>query len=412
MALAAVDPERLVRDELARRGQVFGAAFALGKAAAAMARGARAAGVLPPGVPRLLIRTHSAPGLLDLAWTQRTGGHPVPDRQSLAAGERLAGFLEELPEDQPLLVLVSGGGSACCELPAPGLTLDDLTGTYRALLAGGVPIGPVNAVRKHISALKGGGALRLAERAPRILALLLSDVPDDDPGTIASGLFAADPTTYAQALAAVAGLVVPERVRRHLQGGHAGEHAETLKPGDPALGKVESLVVGSVANAVDTVAQEIERAGFQVSRGPLAGEAAEAARMLISKGRALGQPAHASGVALVLGGETTVTLGRQPGKGGRNQELALAAAREIAGRPDELVLTLATDGEDGPTQTAGAVVDGGTWEAVAGAGIDPHTALDRHDSATALAAVHGALLETGPTGTNVGDLAVYLRWCP
>jgi hydroxypyruvate reductase len=126
----------------------------------------------------------------------------------------------------------------------------------------------------------------------------------------------------------------------------------------------------------------------------------------------LGQPAHASGVALVLGGETTVTLGRQPGKGGRNQELALAAAREIAGRPDELVLTLATDGEDGPTQTAGAVVDGGTWEAVAGAGIDPHTALVRHDSATALAAVHGALLETGPTGTNVGDLAVYLRWCP
>lgn len=412
VALAAVDPERLVRDELVRRREVFGAVFALGKAAAPMARGARAAGVVPPRVPRLLIRTHSAPGLLDMAWTQKTGGHPVPDRQSVAAGERLTGFLAALPEDQPLLVLLSGGGSACCEQPAPGLTLDDLAATYRALLAGGLPIGPVNAVRKHLSALKGGGALRLAERAPRILALLLSDVADDDPGTIASGPFAADPTTYGQALAAVAGLAVPERVRRHLEAGHAGRQAETLKPGDPLLGKVESLIVGNVATAAAAVAREAERLGFQASRGTLAGEAAEAARALVSHGRAMGQPGHASGVALVLGGETTVTLGRQPGKGGRNQELALAAAREIAGRPDELVLTLATDGEDGPTQAAGAVVDGGTWEMVAGTGMDPHAALLRHDSATALAGVHGALLETGPTGTNVGDLAVYLRWCP
>jgi hydroxypyruvate reductase len=360
----------------------------------------------------LLIRTHNSPGLLDLAWTQRSGGHPVPDRQSLVAGERLAGFLADLPADQPLLVLVSGGGSACCEVPAAGLSLDDLAGTYRALLAGGVPIGAVNAVRKHLSALKGGGALRLAARVPRVLALLLSDVPGDEPGTIASGPFAADPTTFADALSAVTSLSIPERARQHLEAGAAGGLPETLKPGDPALGKVETLVVGSAATAVAAVVKEAQRSGFQAAGGALAGEAAEAARALVSHGRAMGQPGHASGVALVLGGETTVAVGRGAGRGGRNQELGLAAAREIAGRPDELVLTLATDGEDGPTRAAGAIVDGGTWEAVAGAGIDPHAALQRHDSATALAAAHGALLETGPTGTNVGDLAVYLRWCP
>jgi len=398
-ALAAVDPERLAREELARRGERFEAAVAIGKAASALARGAREG--LAPGARRLLIRPQGAPGLLDPQWEQRTGGHPLPDRGSVEAGERLERWLGEIPA-APLLALISGGGSACVEVPAAGLSLEDLVATQRALLASGLPIQKVNAVRKHLSRIKGGGALRAAgDRPPRILALLLSDVPGDDPAALASGPFVADPTTYEEALAAVAGLDVPEAVRRHLEAGARGEIPETLKREDP---RVETALLGSVRTAVAAVLAEVRRAGFQAVEGDLAGEAAEAGRDLVARGRSLEAP-----VALVLGGETTVTLRGEAGSGGRNQELALAAARELAGGSGELVLALATDGVDGPTRSAGALVDGSTWEAVRRAGADPEAALARHDSRTALARVPGALLETGPTGTNVGDLAVYLR---
>lgn len=410
VALTAVDPERLVRDELSRRGERFGAAVALGKAASAFVRGVKEVpGALDVRAPRLLLRTHAAPALLDPAWEQRSGGHPVPDRQSLAAGERLERWLGEIPDGAPLLVLVSGGASASVEAPAPGLGLEDLVAAQRALLASGLPIQAVNAVRKHLSRIKGGGALRAASRSPRILALLLSDVPGDDPATIASGPFAADPTTYAEAADAVSGLAVPEAVRRHLAAGVRGELQETLKPGDPLLDRVETVVAGSARTAAAAVAAEARRRGLSAVDAALAGEASQTARDLVERGRALAGTVDGTGFVLVLGGETTVTLTGGSGRGGRNQELALAAAREIAGSPDELVLALATDGEDGPTRAAGALVDGATWEAVRRAGIDPDAALARHDSHPALAAVPGALLETGPTGTNVGDLAVYLR---
>jgi glycerate 2-kinase len=411
-ALAAVDPERLVREELDRRrdrGDPV-ASLALGKAAAAMARGAREA--LALRTPRLLIRPQRSPALLDPGWEQKTGGHPLPDRQSVAAGERLERWLGEVAP-RPLLALISGGASACLELPAPGLSLDDLTATQRALLGSGLPIQTVNAVRKHLSRLKGGGALRAlcarGNRLPRVLVLLLSDVPGDDPSAIASGPFAADPTTFAEALAALEGIEgwgVPESVRRHLAAGARGEIPETLKPGDPLLERVETVLLGGVRTAMAAAVAEARRHGFQAAAGDLEGEAAQAGRDLVVRGRELG-------TALVLGGETTVTLSGPAGSGGRNQELALAAARELAGSPapadNELVFTLATDGEDGPTRSAGAMVDGTTWEAIRRVGIDPEAALSRHDSRTALAAVPGVLLETGPTGTNAGDLAVYLR---
>jgi glycerate 2-kinase len=405
-ALGAVDAERLVREALAARPRRrWAAALALGKAAPAMARGAGDA--LGPGAEarRLLVRTHATPGLLDPAWEELSGGHPLSDERSLAAGERVLRWLGELPPGAPLLAMVSGGSSACVEALAGGVTLDELTATQRALLGSGLPIHDFNAVRKHLSAFKGGGALR-ASRGP-VLALLLSDVPGDDPGTIGSGPFAADPTTFAASLAAVTGLEVPERVRERLAAGARGELPETVKPADPELARVESVLVGSVATAVAAAAAETRQGGFTVTTGDLAGEAAAAARSLVARGRAL-----AGGrVALVLGGETTVTLGPEPGRGGRNQELALAAARELAGGGDgELVLTLASDGEDGPTSAAGGIVDGATWKALEDAGAEPAEALARHDSNRALAALPGALLETGNTGTNVGDLAIYLRW--
>lgn len=407
LALAAVDPERLVREELGRRGPGarFDAVLAVGKAAAGLARGAR--GAANTALPRLLIRPHSSPALLDPAWEQIRGGHPLPDVQSVAAGARLRAWLSAIAPSETLLTLVSGGASACIELPAPGLTLDDLAAAQRALLASGLAIDRVNAVRKHLSALKGGGALRATPG--RVVALLLSDVPGDDPATIASGLFAADPTTYGDALAAVAGLEVPEAVRRHLAAGVRGELPETLKPGDPELARVETRVIGSVRTAVDAVVAQARRLGWQAEAGSLAGEASEAAQELVARGRAL----PGEQVALVWGGETTVTLSEGSGRGGRNGELALAAAGVLreALPPGcrELVLALATDGEDGETGTAGALVDAGAWEAVRRTGIEPAAALAGHDSLPALAAVPGALLRAGLTGTNVGDVAVYLR---
>lgn len=369
-AISAVDPERLVREELARRQNQgesrFDAVLAIGKASAAMARGARdslsamsARGLTPK---RLLVRPHSSPALLDPGWEQKTGGHPLPDRQSLAAGERLREWLEGIAPEQTLLALISGGASACLELPLPGLDLQDLVEAHSALLASGLPIGEVNAARKRLSSLKGGGALRFTRG--RVLALLLSDVPGDDPATIASGLFFGD--------------------------------------------RVENVVIGSVRLALEMVAAGARKQGFSVAEGELAGEASRAARALVARGRSLEGPA----VAVVLGGETTVTVRNGDGRGGRNGELALAAARELAsGLPgqEEVVLSLATDGEDGTTGTAGAAVDQGTWEAIRRAGIDPEAALVRHDSLPALEKAPGALLRTGVTGTNVGDLALYLR---
>jgi glycerate 2-kinase len=346
-ALAAADPERLVREHLG--DSRFDAVLAVGKAAAALARG-----VPDPPSRRLLIRPHTSPPLGDPSWEELSGGHPLPDRHSLAAGERLRDWLTEIGPGETLLALISGGSSACIELPADGLSLNDVIQANRQLLASGLPIGEVNAVRKRLSALKGGGALRLTRG--RVVVLLLSDVPGDDPGTIGSGLF---------------------------------EGAGTI-------------LLGSVRTAMAGAAAEARLQGFSVTEGDLEGEASRAGRGLVERGRLL----EGEAVALILGGETTVTLFPGSGRGGRNGELALAAARDLANHEDdEVVLALATDGEDGTTGTAGAVVDGRTWETCP----DPETALARHDSLTALEAVPGALLKIGVTGTNVGDLALYLR---
>ncbi len=412
VGLSAVDPASRVAAALAGgsnpgRSARFAAAaaVALGKAAAAMVRGVGDA--LPPAAPRLLIRPHGSPALGDPAWEELTGGHPLADAASLAAGERLLAFLAALGPQDRLLVLLSGGASACLERPAGDLSLDDLAATQRALLGAGLAIDAVNAVRKHLSAIKGGGAL-CACRAP-VLALILSDVPGDDPAVVASGPFAADPSTFADAVNAVARLALPPAVAAHLEAGARGERPETVKPGDPALARLTTRILAGPRTASRAVAAEARRLGFAAEEGPLAGEAAAAAAGLVAHGRRLA----GERVVLALGGETAVTLppGGGAGCGGRNQELALAAARALAaGAPgEELVLALATDGEDAETGAAGALVDGRSWEALKAAGIDPASALARHDSHTALAALPDALLTTGPTGTNTADLAVYVR---
>src|SRR6185369_8232372 len=347
LAVAAVDPERLVRDELQRRlaGRLHAeSVLAIGKAAAGLARGVR--GIFS-GTPRqLLIRPHSSPRILDPGWEQASGGHPIPDRQSAAAGTLLRDWLAGIEPGHTLLALISGGASSCVELPAPGLTMDDLAAAHKALLGSGLPIGRVNAVRKHLSALKGGGALRLVRG--KVVVLLLSDVPGDDPSTIASGPFAADPTTYADALQAIESLGAQttglDAVHRHLTAGARGELSETLKPGDPALERIDTALIGSVKNAVSAVSGEAWRKWLRDEEGALDGEAAETGRRLVAHGRSM----NGDRVVLVWGGETTVTLGPRRGRGGRNTELALAAADALReGAPagvQELVLALATDG--------------------------------------------------------------------
>lgn len=437
--LAAVEPARLAREALAEildgGPSPFVAVFALGKGAAALARGAAEALAVPlrpeAGLPAvegfrgLVARPASAPALLTAPvfggpWEEWPGGHPLPDVDSMGAGHGLLRLLRALGPDDHLLALVSGGGSACCELPAGILSIADLAEAQRALLASGLPIHRINAVRKHLSRLKGGRSL--GATAARVTALVLSDVPSDDPSVVASGPFAPDPTTYGDALATVEELArqdeatVPPAVLRHLQAGVAGDEAETLKPGDPEAARAEHRLLAGPRTAAEAAARWLEDRGYRVEVGSLAGEAGDAGRDLVRRGRTLEGEGP---VARVLCGETTVHLGPEGlrdgggGGGGRNQELALAAAEELARQPEgggmERVLALATDGVDGPTAAAGAVVDGRTWRRLEEAGADPARALRHHASNTVLDRLGDALLHTGPTGTNVADLAVYLR---
>jgi hydroxypyruvate reductase len=310
------------------------------------------------------------------------GGHPIPDARSIAAGQALLAAAGAVREGERVALVVTGGASAVCALPAWGLSLADKVQTTRALLAAGAEIGAINMVRKHLSAIKGG---RLAAAtAGEIQAFLLSDVLGDDPSSIGSGPVSPDPTTFADALAVPAPL--PPRVRDALKRGARGELPETPKPGDPCFARVETRVVGSPQTLLDLLG------GGRLFRGTVAELVAEI------------QAAAKVGGRHVWVGEPTLVLPASPGRGGRAQEVALLAAEALGGAT---LLCLATDGTDGPTNDAGAIVDGGTWARVRAAGIDPRAAAAGCDAGTALAAA-GDLLTTGPTGTNLTD--AYVLW--
>jgi glycerate 2-kinase len=418
-ALAALEPRRLVRRALGGRARralplergvvVVGAGKgAAGLAAAVEAQlGAAVAGgvvIVPPGYERRLARVELA-----------VGDHPLPDRRSAAAARRLLAALARAPE-AAVVVVLTGGASSLLVAPAPGLTLADKRRTHALLLASGADIGETNAVRKHLSAVKGG---RLAERlAGRpALALVVSDVPGDELAVVGSGPTVGDPTTYAAALAVLAtrGLLhrVPARVRRHLGRGAAGALPETPKPGGRALRRVRTLLLAGNATARAGVSAAARRRGYPVVahlRRPVTGDVRDAARLLAA--RILRRRAALAGplpAALVAGGETTVAVGPAPGRGGRNQELALEVARALAGRPGWALLCASTDGIDGPTDAAGAFADGATVARARRAGLSIEGALARHDAYPLLRAL-GDLYRPGPTGTNVADLALALVW--
>jgi hydroxypyruvate reductase len=343
-------------------------------------------------------------------------GHPVPDIFSLAAAREILSILESAGKGDLVVALVSGGGSSMLSAPAAGITAEEKAETVRLLLREGADITSFNTVRKHLSEVKGGLLARAAQPAT-VWALLLSDVPGDDPSVIASGPFSPDPTTFGDAIGILEryGIfyAVPSAVRQHLAEGAAGALPETPKPDDPAfLGTIATLV-GTNRTAMDAAALRMARerdtgpTAIVLLPGFLHGEARECARSFCARLRNAAEalsPGHA--VVMIAGGETTVNV-RGDGKGGRNQEFALAAAGELAGEGEIAVLAAGTDGVDGPTDAAGAYVDGTTLARASSLGLDPGAHLSRNDAYPFFEAL-GDLVITGPTGTNVADLVIGL----
>lgn len=334
-------------------------------------------------------------------------GHPVPDARGQAASSRLLALAREAGAEDLVVFLVSGGGSALTPAPAPPVTLEEKQAVTRLLLAAGATIGELNAVRKHLSLMKGGQLARAAAPA-HVLTLALSDVIGDPLDVIASGPTASDPTTFHDALSVLRRRRVidriPDSVRARLEAGLRGEVEETPKPGDPLFARVTNLVIGNNALVADAAMATARRLGYRaelVTRA-LEGEAREVARDLVERGRTLEPPA-----CLVAAGETTVTV-RGSGRGGRCQEFALAAALELADDPALTVLAAGTDGTDGPTDAAGGLVDGTTVPRGRTAGLDAAKALADNDAYDFLRTT-GDLIVTGPTNTNLLDLYIVLR---
>lgn len=426
--IGAVDPRRRVAealragvDALAGGGRTRGArrsdplrVFAFGKAAEAMVLGARDAlgDRIAGGV--LVVRDQPRPQIA--GFEIHVGEHPVPGSGSFRAGRAVLRAVRAVGSGERVLFLVSGGSSSLLEVPATGLRGSDISRTDALLLGCGAPIGATNVIRRHLSAIKGG---RLAEatRARVRVTLAISDVLGDRPWDIGSGPTVADPTTYSEALEAARTYRIidrlPTAVRRHLERGARGLLDETPKPGRSGADRFPFLLVASNAIAVSASVSEAARLGYRAHRFPIpiTGEAADVGRWFGGVVAALSSGPPVGRFALVGGGETTVTLSKRPGVGGRNQELALSAAGPLAGVAGVACLSVGTDGIDGRTRAAGAVVTGRTAEDAARRGVDLARALARHDSHPALARL-GALVVTGPTGTNVSDLFVGLGGGP
>jgi hydroxypyruvate reductase len=340
-------------------------------------------------------------------------GHPLPDEAGVAGTTRIINLLRRATEEDLVIFLLSGGGSALLPGPVDPITLDDEIRTTQTLLNCGATIHEVNAVRKHISKIKGGRLARLAYPAT-LVSLILSDVVGDSLDVIASGPTVPDTSSFADCLLVVERYElkekIPPRVRTFLEAGARGEVEETPKAGEPIFQHVRNVIVGNNRMAVEAARVKAEGLGYNTLAlsSFIEGEAkvvaaahAAIAREIIATGNPIRRPA-----CVLSGGETTVTV-RGKGLGGRNQEFALAAAAAIAGAEGVVVLSGGTDGTDGPTDAAGGVVDGTTLQRGRDKGLDAADFLRRNDSHTFLSAV-GDLLVTGPTFTNVMDLRLVL----
>jgi hydroxypyruvate reductase len=418
-AIEAVQPCRCIPRHVKRNGErliVNGTAIELpstrrilvlgaGKASAGMARAMEA--ILGDRIDEGLVITADGYG----TGTQRIeiveAGHPMADARGVAATRRLACLAASAGAEDLIIVLLSGGGSALLCIPRFPVTLAELVETNTLLLRSGLPIHVLNVVRKHLSEVKGGQLAALAHPAT-IVSLILSDVPGDRLDAIASGPTVPDPTSHAEAIRILQSHGLWARLPSTVQGLLRSGQRETIKPQDQRMRDVTNVLVGTGRDAAAAAAGLGKERGFRsvLASSTLRGEARDVGRALGAIARRLragtgivGPPAW-----LTFAGETTVTV-RGKGRGGRNQEVALAAAAEIAGMDGVVIASVGTDGRDGPTDAAGAVVDGGTVARLRRAGGDPAAALRDNDSYEALRA-SGALLTTGPTGTNVADLVV------
>lgn len=325
------------------------------------------------------------------------GGHPLPSMGSLEAGRACAELLAQVQPEDRVVVLVSGGGSAMFELPAEGVELDDLRDLNQRLLDSGAPIDEVNAVRKALSQVKGGGLARMASPAP-VLGLVLSDVVGDRLSAVASGPTLIQPQPSATPRA------VLERCNLWKQASESIREAVTRnESGPPPMYQPVNVLLGGNRLALNAARQVAEDLGFEASilTTTLEGEASQLGREFAEELRSA-----SANSCLLQGGEPTVTVHGE-GRGGRNQEFALAAAIALEGAPSQAVLSFATDGRDGPTDAAGAIVSGETAGEIRAAGFEPEKHLRDNDAYPVLDAV-GGLIKTGPTGTNVNDLVVGL----
>ncbi len=421
-ALAAVEPGQSVRRFLSRRDtalEVDGRVYDLsrhrrvlvvgaGKASAPMA--AAVEDVVGKSIPlsgSVTVRYgHVAP---TRAVHILEAGHPMPDAAGVAATRAIVDLLQETTENDLVVCVISGGGSALMTLPSEGISLEDLQQTTDALLRCGATINELNTVRKHLDLVKGGGLARLAAPA-QLVTLVLSDVVGNPLDVIASGPTVPDTSTFADASAVLERYGVwsalPQSVASRIRAGVDQQIPDTPKPGDPLFERAQSVIVGSNLLACEAAAQAATRAGFSalVLTTWVEGEAREVGRVLAGLLREVDSSGHplARPCCLVAGGETTVTV-RGQGRGGRNQELALSAAFSLRGVRDVLLASVGTDGSDGPTDAAGAYVDGSTLDRAAALGLDPAVALANNDSYTLFDGL-GDLIRTGPTNTNVNDL--------
>ncbi len=414
-SLEAADPRRAVRNFLDMEeetvvadGERFEAreiyVLAAGKAAGAMAEAADE--LLGERISGGLVVTKDGHGGGPEHFETVFSSHPEPDERGVEAAEKVRGFVEELGEGDLLLALVSGGASALLADAEEPITLGELKELTNGLLRSGASIDEINCVRKHISTLKGGGVAKLAFPA-KTLALLLSDVVGDDISSIASGPTAPDPTTREEARRILARYSIepPRSISSALENSE-----ETPKPRDAVFENVANIICGGGRNSVEAAAEKAGGLGYLplVLSTTVTGDCRGVASMYAAMIREVlesGNPAEAP-CALVSGGEATVVV-RGDGVGGPNQEFCLALAAELEGIEGWAAFAADTDGNDGPTEAAGGMVDGETAMKMRESGIEPSDALANNDSRAALDAA-GALIITGPTGTNVNDLRVAL----